>query len=88
MSKEKENALHKSTYKNATVISFNKASVEVTTLENDFGLQFKIDTEDKSPKSVHKVEGDTVSTILRLSPMATYSLYLALEEQLKANKIL
>lgn len=88
MSEEKEVALHKTTYKNATVISFDKVSVEVTTLEKDFGLQFKIETEDKSPKSAHKVEGDTVCTILRLSPAALYSLYLAAEEQLKVNKII
>lgn len=88
MSEEKEVALHKTTYKNATVISFDKASVEVTTLEKDFGLQFKIETEDKSPKSAHKVEGDTVCTILRLSTTAAYSLYLALEDQLKANNFI
>jgi len=77
-------------YLNAEVFKYENARTQVDALETgEYGIQFKIRTNDLSPRSFHIVKRDKiVMTGIRLSKEAALSIMVGLQELLRKDGVI
>ncbi len=77
-------------FSNAETVKIKNSRITVASLqEKDYGIVFKILSDDTSPRAMHSVKKDkVVITGIRISKNAAFALLVALQERLKADGII
>jgi hypothetical protein len=82
--------IQKNSYPNAELFKYENARVQVVSLKTkDYGIEFKILSEETTPRAFHIVtKNKIVTTGLKLSKEAALSLMIGLQEQLRKDGVI
>ena len=81
-------------YPNAELFKFENARVQIVSLPTEeygvnYGIEFKILSNDLAPRAFHKTEKDKiVSTLLKISKESALSLMVGFQERLKKDGVI
>jgi hypothetical protein len=86
----KNEKIIKHSYSNAELVKLKNKRVQIVSLPTEeYGIEFRILSEDLKPRAVHVVKKDKiVITAFKISKKSAYALMIALINQLQKDKLI